>query len=71
MKHSVYCSGKTVECILENGNEVAFQFTDGTTARFQWLDDDGNPVKGKLRCVSLGTHIRAKSVRLGMQVPQP
>ena len=68
MRTTAYCAGKTVECVAENGNEVAFQFTDGTTARFQWLDDNGEPIKGKLHLASLGTHIYAKPVRIGLKV---
>ena len=67
--HSAWCSGKVVQYIRENGCEVEFCFTDGTTARFEWLDDDGHPIRGKLNCKSLGFHISASVARLGRSCP--
>jgi hypothetical protein len=63
--HSAWCGGKVVDYIRENGAEVEFCFTDGTSARFEWVNDNGDVVQGKLRCKSLGIHIRAASARLG------
>lgn len=63
--HSAWCGGKTVNYIRENGTEFEFCFTDGTTARFEIVDDNGQPLRGKLRCKSLGTHILARVARLG------
>lgn len=63
--HSAWCGGKTVDYIRENGVELEFCFTDGTTARFEWVSENGERIRGKLRCKSLGVHIRAKSARLG------
>ena len=62
--HSAWCGGKTVDYICENGFDVQFVFTDGTSARFRWVDDNGVPTKGKLTCASLGTHIAAVPVNL-------
>ena len=66
--HSAWCGGKTVHHIEENGFEVLFCFTDGTTARFEWVNDNGEQIRGKLRCKSLGTHIRASHANLGRKV---
>jgi hypothetical protein len=62
--HSAWCGGKTVDYIRENGYEFEFCFTDGTSARFEIVDDDGKPIRGKLKVKSLGTHIMAKSARI-------
>lgn len=62
--HSAWCGGKTVDYIRENGTEVEFCFTDGTSARFEWVDDNGEPLRGKIRAKSLGIHIRAGVARL-------
>jgi hypothetical protein len=40
--HSAWCGGKTIDYIRENGVEVEFCFTDGTTARFEWVDPNGS-----------------------------
>lgn len=66
--HSAWCGGKVVDYIRENGAEVEFCFTDGTTARFEWVDDNGNVLRGKLKCKSLGIHIRATTATLGKRV---
>ena len=66
--HSAWMGGKTVNFIMENGYEVEIQFTDGSSARFMWVDDNGEQIKGKLQCKSMGTHIRAVAARLGKQV---
>ena len=63
--HSAWMGGKTVLAILENGYEVEIRFTDGSSARFMWVDDNGEQLKGKLQCKSMGTHIRAKTATLG------
>lgn len=68
--HSAWCGGKVVDYIRENGTEVEFCFTDGTTARFEWVDDAGEVLRGKLRCKSLGIHIRAGSARIGKRAVQ-
>lgn len=65
---SSWCGGKVVDYIRENGVEVEFCFTDGTSARFEWVDDNGAPIKGKIQIKSLGIHIRATSARLGNRV---
>ena len=65
--HSVWLHDKVVDFIMENGNEVEFRFKDGSSARFDWVDDNGQQIKGKLRCKSLGTHIQAKVARLGVK----
>lgn len=62
--HSAWLGGKTIDFVLENGCEVELCLTNGESARFQWVDDNGEPIKGKLRCKSLGMHIRAKAAIL-------
>ncbi len=66
--HSAWCGGKTVDYIRENGVEVEFCFTDGTTARFEWVDPNGEAIAGKVRCKSLGIHITASVARLGRKI---
>ena len=65
--HSAWCGGKVVDYVMENGCEVQFCFTDGTSARFEWVNDNGEAIRGKLRCKSLGTHIMAKSALVGVK----
>jgi hypothetical protein len=66
--HSAWCGGRTISYIRENGREFELCFTDGTTARFEVVNDNGEPLKGKLRCKSLGVHINAKYAKVGQQV---
>lgn len=63
--HSAWMGGKTVHCVLSNGYEIEIRFTDGSSGRFDWVDDNGEQIKGKLRCKSMGTHIRAIAAQLG------
>ncbi len=62
---SRWCGGKVLDYVMENGMEVQFCFTDGTSATFDWVDEDGIAIEGKLRNKSRGTHIVATAAQLG------
>ncbi len=58
---SSWAGGKTVNFVMENGEEFVIVFTDGTKLRLEWVDDHGHTIRGKLRVKSAGTHVNMVS----------
>jgi len=55
--------GKRVESVLTNGHLLCIRCTDGFEIQVQWVDDSGNPIKGKPVARAVGLHIIARGAR--------
>lgn len=63
MDITLQLAGRQVECALTNGNMLCIRCTDGRELQIQWVDDNGNPLKGKPLLRMAGTHIIARGAR--------
>jgi hypothetical protein len=55
--------GRQVECVLTNGHMLCIRCTDGRELQVQWIDDNGNPMKGKPVLRMAGVHIIARGAQ--------
>ena len=42
-----YLQGRTIECLMKDGEWLILRFTDGHEARIGWQDTGGNQLKGE------------------------
>ena len=42
-----YLQGRTIECLMKDGEWLILRFTDGHEARIGWQDTSGNQLKGE------------------------
>lgn len=62
MKIHTRMAGKTVHSVWKCDNLMEFRFTDGTSLKLGWRDDNGELIKGSPDVVFEGVHVRAKPV---------
>lgn len=53
-------AGRSVECVLTNGSMLMIRCKDGRELQVQWVDDNGNAIKGKPVLRMAGVHIIAR-----------
>lgn len=55
-------AGKTVHSAIKCGTYLELRFTDGTSLKIGWRDDNGELVRGQPDLLFEGTHVRTKPV---------
>lgn len=55
--------GKQVEYVATNGHMLVIRCTDGRELQIQWVDDNGNPIKGKPVLRRAGLNIITRQVK--------
>ena len=55
--------GRRVAACLTNGHVLSIQLEDGAEVLVAWLDDNGEPIKGRPAVQSRGWRLRAAGLR--------
>lgn len=61
-------TGQIIDYVATNGTILLLRTTTGKELQVAWVDDNGNPIKGKPAIRFSGTHVLALPARLGTRI---
>ena len=61
--------GKVIADVLTNGHVLQIRTTDGAELNVAWVDDNGDPIKGKPTVAQHGVRLQARGVQDLIHLP--